>query len=31
MGSDEYLRLAARALQTRVLAPFAARGIDLAP
>jgi hypothetical protein len=29
MGSAEYLRLAERSLQTRVLAPFAARGIDL--
>ena len=31
MTSDEYLRLAARALRTRVIAPFAARGIDVRP
>jgi hypothetical protein len=29
MGSDEYLRLARRSLRTRVLAPFAARGLAL--
>jgi hypothetical protein len=29
MGSDEYLRLAEHSLRTRVLAPFAARGIEL--
>jgi hypothetical protein len=31
MGSEEYLQVARRSLEMRVLSPFAARGIDLSP